>query len=294
MKVSIIIPTFKRKQSMLRLLKSLAPELNRDVEIIICEQQFNNGGTFLRFAKKHNINLRYYLKPGPEGTSAAKNYAVKKSKGKYIIFFDDDVKVSKGVVFNLIAPLANKKIGAVGGRVITPGQNVDEHNYNVGKITFFGRFTDGFSSIVSQEIDTVIGCNCAWRKSVFNKINGFDENFTGAIREDSDISLRTKQLGKKIIFEPNALVYHLRDPNGGGRKTEGRILWYKNFFSNETYFFLKHRPLIILPIILLTRWEWALRCMFGFGREVSLRSITTPFAGVIDGFKKYEKHNYWG
>ena len=63
--------------------------------------------------------------------------------------------------------------------------------------------------------------------------------------------------------------------------------WYFDFFSNETYFFLKHRPKVLLPIFWLTKIEWAIRCMFGFGREVSMRSVLTPFAGMADGVRKY-------
>jgi len=289
--VSVIIPTFKRKDSLLRLLKSLVPEMTDKYEIVVCEQFINNGSSFKSFAKKHNILLQYIFLKRTIGTSAAKNTAVKKSNGKYIIFFDDDVAIKRNCIKNLIRNFKDKKIGAVGGRVITIDQAIEENYKNVGKITFFGKFTDGFSSKIRQNIDTVIGCNCAWRKDVFEKIGGFDEKFTGAIREDSDISLRTLKEEYKILFEPDALVLHLREPTGGGRKTEGRLEWYYNFLSNETYFFLKHRPKIIVPIILATRWEWIARCMFGFGREVSIRSFITPFAGIVNGIEKYRRYS---
>lgn len=286
--VSIIIPTYKRKQSVIRLLESLVTEMNGKYELIISEQIENNGHVFKSFAKKHNMNLIYCFLQSVIGTSAAKNEAVKNANGKYLVFFDDDVKVEKKIIENLTKNFKNPRIGAVCGRVITPGQSIEDTHDNVGMITYFGRFTDGYSSKIRQEIDTVIGCNCAWRAELFKKIGGFDVQFTGAIREDSDISLRTIQEGYKVIFEPNALVYHLREPSGGGRKTEGRLAWYFNFLSNETYFFLKFRPKWIVPIIIATRYEWILRCMFGFGREVSIKSFSTPIRGIIDGYRKYK------
>ena len=96
-----------------------------------------------------------------------------------------------------------------------------------------------------------------------------------------------KSAGNKIIYEPTAVVEHHRAATGGARKSEGRLQWYFDFFSNETYFYLKHRPHILLPIFWLTKIEWAGRCMFGFGREVSVRSLSTPFAGMVDGVRKY-------
>jgi hypothetical protein len=44
---------------------------------------------------------------------------------------------------------------------------------------------------------------------------------------------------------------------------------------------------LLLPIFWMTKVEWAMRCMFGFGRDVSMRSISTPFAGMVDGVRKY-------
>ena len=102
------------------------------------------------------------------------------------------------------------------------------------------------------------------------------------------MSLRAKKAVYKILFEPKAVVNHHRAETGGARKSEGRLQWYVDLFSNETYFFLKHRLHILLPIFWLTKSEWAVRCMFGFGREVSFRSIRAPFAGMADGVRKYK------
>ncbi len=295
--LSIIIPTYKRPTSLLRLLSSLKQEIDDSVEIIIVEQEVSNVKLFKDFCRRKEIPLIYlFLKN--KSTSVAKNSGVKKAKGDYILFVDDDVVVKKGLIENHLNNYSDRRTGGVGGRVVTVGQQFELERKDVGRITFFGSFTDGFSSIVNQEIQTVLGCNASWRRDIFKEVSGFDEQFTGnAMREESDLSLRIKKQGYKILFEPKAVVEHLREPVGGARKTEGRIEWYFNFFSNETYFFLKHRPKIVVPLILLTRWEWALRCMFGFGREVNFRSMTTPFLGVIDGIKKYRRlkkeYAYW-
>lgn len=294
-KISVIIPTYNRKGSLVRLLKFLLKEIDNSIEIIIVEQVQNNEKVFRNILKK--INLEYFFLK-KKSTSIAKNVGIKHAKGSYIIFFDDDVIVKPKIFKSYLTSLVNAEIGGISGRILTQGQKTEPDRKDTGRISFFGNFSDGFSSLVKQEVDTVIGCSAFWRKDLLKKINGFDEQFTGnAMREESDLSLRVKRLGYKIVFEPKAMVEHLREPTGGARKTEGRIQWYFNFFSNETYFFLKHRPKIILPIILLTRWEWILRCMFGFGREVSFRSIITPFLGIYDGFKKYRrlktKYDYW-
>jgi len=284
--ISVIIPTLHRKKSVVRLLESLFHQNLKNAEVVVVEQGDNNGKEYLQFAKKYNICLRYFFS-NERNTARAKNIGAREAKGRYFVFFDDDVVVHKNVVTNLVKNFIDDTIGCVAGRIITPGQKVEETNTHVGRVSLLGNFTGGFSSTIRQDVDTPVGCNMAFPKEIFDRAGGFDEQFLGAIREESDLSLRIKKLGFRVVFDPTAVVTHLREPEGGGRKTEGRLAWYFNFFNNETYFFLKHRPKILLPVFLLTRWEWAVRCMFGFGREVSLRSFLTPGHGVLNGIKRY-------
>lgn len=285
--ISIIIPTLHRKNSLLRLLDSLLKEFKRkSFEVIIVEQGENNGGVYKAFAKKNGLTLKY-LFFDERNTAKAKNAGAAQAGGEYFLFYDDDVVLHKGAVENLMKNFQDKKVGAAGGRVLTPGQTIEPNRTDVGRLTPWGTFSGGFSSTVRQDISTLIGCHMAFRADVFRGLGGFDGRYTGAIREDSDLSLRVKAAGYRAVFDPTAVVTHLREQSGGGRKSEGRIAWYYNFFSNETYFFLKHCKKLFFPIFLALHTEWALRCMFGFGREVSMRSITTPFAGIMDGIRKY-------
>ncbi|MCX6793873.1 MAG: glycosyltransferase, partial [Candidatus Gottesmanbacteria bacterium] len=236
----------------------------------------------------NNGKLHYIYLFSPSMTHA-RNVGARLAKGKLILFLDDDVVVRKGLIENHVKNFRDPMIAATCGRVITPGQSVEPEHRNVGRVGLLGGVSGGFSSIIRQEVDTVIGCNMCWRRDLYLRLGGVDEQFTGnALREETDLSLRAKKLGYKIMFEPRAIVEHHRAETGGARKSEGRLTWYFNFFSNETYFFLKHRSAVLLFIFLLTKIEWAGRCMFGFSREVSARSFCTPFAGMADGVRKYK------
>lgn len=287
-KFSIVIPTYKRKEYVLNILDSLYKEIGKETEVIVVEQVENYEKEFAKKGKELGLSLRYFYLD-KASTPRAKNVGVSHAKGEYIIFFDDDVLVKTSP--QLFQPVfTSNQIAAVNGRSIAQGQEEQPNRNDTGRVTFWGKFTDGYSSKIPQEIEALIGCNMCWRKDVFLKVGGFDEQFTGnALREEADLSLRARKKGYKILFDPRVEVLHVRAESGGTRKTEGRIQWYFDFFSNETYFFLKHWPFWFVPVIIFTRSEWALRCMFGFGREVSFRSIVTPFAGVRDGYRKYRR-----
>lgn len=285
---SVIVPTLYRKVSLFRFLQSFKKLDSKDVELIVVEQGDNNGKEFITYAKKNRIQLSYIFSD-KHNTARAKNLGAKKAKGKYYIFFDDDVVLQNGVINNLVKNFSDPTIGCVAGRIITAGQQTDPKNNFTGRISKWSTFSDGFSSTIRQDIDTPVGCNMAFPKKVFVETNGFDERFTAAIREESDLALKIKKLGYRVVFDPTASVIHMREPTGGGRKTEGRMNWYFHFLSNETYFFLKNFNKLYFSIFIMSRMNWILRCMFGFGREVSIRSIITPYLGIKDGFRKYSE-----
>ncbi|OGG11076.1 hypothetical protein A2Z00_01690 [Candidatus Gottesmanbacteria bacterium RBG_13_45_10] len=290
--VSVVIPSYKRKTSLLRLLKSISSGVNSQSEVVIVEQEGQNKEEMRRIGRKLGLTLHYIYLPKPS-TTHAMNVGVLSAKGEYVLFLDDDVVVKPGLIANHLKNFKDPKVAATVGRAVTKDQPVEPNRRDTGRINWLGRFSDGYSSTIRQEVDTVIGCNTCWRKDIYKKLGGADEQFTGnALRFESDLSLRAKKMGYKIIFEPKAEVEHLREETGGARKSEGRIQWCFDFFSNETYFFLKHRPKFLLPVFLFTKTEWALRCMFGFGREVSVRSMVTPTLGILDGIRKYIKYFY--
>jgi GT2 family glycosyltransferase len=287
---SIIIPTFHRKKSLLALLESLSRQLTSTAEIIVVEQGMSNQKEVGRVASKWKINLHYIYLPEPSMTHA-RNVGAETAKGNFLLFLDDDVIPKRGFIEQHLKHFSDHSVAATTGRVVTAGEEDDTNNRRVGRVGYFGEVSGGFSSTIMQKVDTVVGCNMCWRKDVYEKLGGVDERFTGnAIREETDLSLRAKKAGYKIIFEPKAEVTHVRSVSGGARKTEGRLQWYFDFFSNQTYFFLKHMNKVFFPIFIFINANWILRCMFGFGREVSLRSMVTPWMGIADGIKKYRMY----
>lgn len=285
-KASVIVPTYKRTKSLLRLLDSLVEEMKSDTELIIVEQGERNEKKIRNFVQSRKINLHYIYIPTP-GIAYAINIGIRRAKGEYIFIFDDDVVLKPGCINAHLTNFDSPKVAASVGRVITNGQRLEPDRCDTARISWLGMCSDGFSSKVRQTVDTVIACNTCWRKNIFRNLGGIDEQFTGsALRFETDLSLRIKKAGYSIIFDPKAEVMHMREEKGGARKSEGRIRWYFDFFSNETYFFLKHKTPALLPLFLVTKASLAIRCMFGFGREVSIRSIMTPLYGIIDGIRK--------
>lgn len=283
---TIGIPTRRRPECIKTVLACISKQTRKPECVIILEQEQNHGELFTKTAKKYGLPLQYIYRD-TANTPAARNAILAHTKTPVILFLDDDSEPSPEWAKYMCASFRDPSVGGCVGRSETTDQPNEPDRRDTGRVSWLGTVSDGFSSVIPQDVDTVIGCNAGFLVDIVKRIGGFDEKYTGnAMREETDMSLRVKHAGYRIIFEPNAFIFHRRYEHGGARKIDDRIGWYFHFFSNETYFFLKHRNPVLLPVYLLTKWQWTLRCMFGFGREVSVRSIVTPIHGIMNGVWK--------
>ena len=62
-------------------------------------------------------------------------------------------------------------------------------------------------------IDMVDTYSAGFRKEIFLKMGGFDTSFPVANNEDTEFSYRMSKLGYRMVFNPDAIVYHLNHPD---------------------------------------------------------------------------------
>ena len=87
--VSVIIPTFNRAEMLSRAIRSVLDQNFNDFEIIIVSDgSTDNTQQVVESFKDNRIN--FFKHAEKWGASAARNTALRKSKGKYIAFLDDD------------------------------------------------------------------------------------------------------------------------------------------------------------------------------------------------------------
>ncbi|HAJ34903.1 MAG TPA: hypothetical protein DCL15_04310 [Chloroflexi bacterium] len=89
--VSVIIPTYNRKQSLLRTLDSLARQTypTDRFEVIVVDDGGNDGSHEVR-QSAYPFQLEYFHQSN-KGSAAARNYGVQQSRGDILVFIDDDM-----------------------------------------------------------------------------------------------------------------------------------------------------------------------------------------------------------
>jgi len=142
-----------------------------------------------------------------------RNMAAKKAKSDFLFFFDDDVAVSENTIGELMKGF---ETGAnlVGGPNLTPPSNsLLQHAHGAAMASFFGagkmcaRYAPKGEMREAGETDLIL-CNIAIKKKDFLDGGGFPEELYP--NEENVLFNRMKQHGKKLIYNPSAIVYHGR------------------------------------------------------------------------------------
>lgn len=192
--VSVIITTKNESAVIERLLTSLKDQSYRDIEIILVDN--NSHDATKKLAKKFTNKVYNF---GPE-RSAQRNFGAKIAKGKYLLFLDADMQLSKNVIKECIEiSEADKKIGAV----IIP---------EVSTARTFWEKVKGFErSFYNEKGDPFTDAARFFTQKAFNVGGGYDETITGP--EDWDLPESIRELGYKIERIKSKIYHKERVPS---------------------------------------------------------------------------------
>ncbi len=204
MLISIIITVKNEANSIPHLLDSLLVQ-EKPFEIIIVDANSDDGTQdIVKTRQKKYPEVKLFIKEGSRGEG--RNFGAKKAQGEVIAFTDGGCTADKNWLSEL-----RKKI--IEGYDIVAGKTIDT-----------GTFTE--IKRVELEIDgydiTWPSCNLAYRKQIFEKIGGFDEQFITA--EDVDLNLMAVTAGAKLVYSEKAIIY--RDSAQTIKKYLKQSFWY--------------------------------------------------------------------
>lgn len=224
--ISIIIPTYNRKEAIIKLIDSLSNQKNKNFEIIVIDDG-STDGTYDILKKSISIkNFSIYrIKNSERG--AARNFGATKSKGEYLNFFDsDDIALD-----NHISTAINKIIQFNYPEVINLSYAYKYKNNNLKKVMVKGAINN---KIFSKNF---ISCNGVFiRKSIFNNYL-FSENRDLSGSEDWHLWLRLSN--KYNIHSFAEITSYIIDSDDRSMKTQPfpqvskRIYTFLNFIKND-------------------------------------------------------------
>lgn len=204
MKFSIIIPTHNRKNLLRKCLHSVLHQNypKKDYEIIMIDDGSTDGtDRFVKFFMKKEFNVKY-LKIENRGPGAARNAGLRKAKGKFIAFTDDDCVVEKNWLRKIESCFEKTDADAVGGSIINP---TDKY---IAWSQYLLNFSSWFPKGKDRYVKDIPTANIAYRKSSI-KNHLFPEYLYDLVYEDSLYNFYLYKNKKKILFCPDIKVKHI-------------------------------------------------------------------------------------
>ncbi len=193
--VSIIIPCYNQGIFLQEALESVSRYKDKAVYEIIIVNDGSTDTETLAILKQLAAKGLHIVNQRNKGLGAARNAAIKAATGKYILPLDCDNKIKPEYISESIVLMDNDK-------------NID---VVYGNAEYFGERTGtwetGEFNLQRLMIQNYIDACAVFRKSIMEKIGGYDENMPVMGHEDWDFWLRIAfQNGKfhyvnKVLFE---------------------------------------------------------------------------------------------
>ncbi|MEI8047715.1 MAG: glycosyltransferase [Bacteroidota bacterium] len=223
--VSIIIPAFNQWDYTHTCLDSIFKN-SGDIkyEIILAD---DNSTDDTKFAEKHIENIKIVRNENNLGFLVNCNNAAKLTKGKYILFLNNDTLVQADWLEWLIKPLEEKDdIGLTGAKLVFSTGQLQEAGgivFKDGSAMNYGREDNPDQSQYNylKDVDYCSGACICLRKELWDKLGGFDTQYAPAYYEDTDLAMQIRSLGYRTIFQPKSRVIHFEGISNGTDITQG-------------------------------------------------------------------------
>lgn len=200
MDASVIVPAYNASQTIERCLTALrAQNFPRTRFEIIVVDDGSTDETPAIVTRMPEVRL---IRGEHRGAAAARNLGAQHARGEILLFTDADCEPMPDWITQMLAPFADETI--VGAKGV----------YRTRQREWIARFVqleyaEKYARMARERfIDFIDTYSAAYRREVFLRHNGFDESFPGATVEDQEFSFRLARQGYRMIFAPQAMVYH--------------------------------------------------------------------------------------
>lgn len=214
--VSIVILNWNKTHTTAQCVAMLHQYTEKQFEIIVVD----NGSEFSEFINLQKLcggRSKIIRLKSNKFFGEANNLGVEEAKGKYIMLLNNDAFVTPNWLSPLYEELTkNEEIGLVGPKFLFPNGQLQEAGGIMsacGQGIQIGKFLDPDSPAfqIKREVDYCSAAAVLCRKNDYLDILGFDLIYEPAYYEDGDFCMKIKQKGKKIIFQPESVVYHVEN-----------------------------------------------------------------------------------
>jgi GT2 family glycosyltransferase len=241
--IAVAIPTYNRGAIVVETVERLFALDPPPDEIIVVDQSPESNEPLSRWHRQRRIQLIRLKAPS---IPHAMNVALLAAQAPVVLYLDDDIEPSSGLIAAHERAHADDERWAVVGQILQPGEEPCHYEQTEDDLEFHFNHDQGCS------VSNVMAGNLSVKREKAIAAGGFDENFIGAgYRFETDFALRLIAAGGTIWFAPDATLRHLKLSTGGLRSYgDHRSSPSPAHSVGDYYFAIHHRP----PL-----WRYALQ-----------------------------------
>lgn len=229
--VSIIIPNKDHSDDLKKCLNSVYKKSTyKNFEIIVVENNSTEQKTFEYYkeAEAKYSNLKVITWEKGFNYSAINNFAVKESKGEYVLLLNNDIEIiTDDWIEQMLMYAQRSDVGAVGAKLYYDDDTIQHAGVIVGLGGVAGHSHKGFArenpgymarAAIAQNLSACTAACLMMRKDVYNEVGGLDEGYAVAFN-DIDFCMKIRKADYLIVFTPFAEFYHYESKSRGDEDT---------------------------------------------------------------------------
>ena len=248
--ISIVIPIYNKHLYTFSCLKSIYAHANPEsrFEIIVVDDASSDASAAMLDAI-HGINV--IRNTQNKGFIHACNAGAKAAKGQYVVLLNNDTLVTGGWLSALKDTFTHfPDAGLVGAKLIYPDNRLQEAGgivWRDASAMNFGRNDDPDKPEYSycRAVDYCSGACLMISRQDFIQLGLFDDYYSPAYYEDTDLAFRVRQSGKQVYYQPGATIVHFEGVSSGTDLSQGakqfQVVNHKKFFNRWQETLKSHR-----------------------------------------------------
>lgn len=211
-RVCVVVSTDASHQQLTTCLEHLGALRTAPHEILVVDSSADDACRRLLAEKFPDV---VYLPPprGPGAAPVPRQVGLARASGEIICFIDDDARVDELWLDALTAPYTDPTVSGVGGRAVTGARGEhDDGLGSIGRVLPSGDLTGFFGADPGRviDVDHLSGATMSFRASALASVGGFSRRYrsSGRVGEATDVALRLRMAGHRLVFAPQAISRH--------------------------------------------------------------------------------------
>lgn len=279
-RVSVVIPTWNRRDLLAEALDSLDAQSFRDFETIIVDN--GSRDDTIAWLRTQRPSVRVVALPHNQGFAAAVNAGIRLAMGEILVLMNNDVEASPDWIQALVRSLdEHPGIGSCASKMLlwADRSRIDSAGDDLGLLALsLGHgLPDSPEFAHPRYIFSPCAGAAAYRREAIDRVGWFDERFY-AYLEDVDLGARLQMAGWRCLYVPDAVVYH----HGSATSDRFPDLKLRMLMRNSLFLFFQYMPgrIVALWGPVMLAWPFyrtlrerrsptlAVQALWGFIREL--------------------------